>query len=67
MQTNQSQVKKNYAHGAAHHMAKLTSEQVAEMRLKRESGKSYGQLAIMFRCSMFTVRDIVTGRSRANG
>lgn len=59
-----AQAQPRYPKGQAHHMAKLSFEQVQSMRLKREAGYSYGRLALIFGCSAYTVRDIVTNRTR---
>lgn len=54
--------------GASHQKAKLTSEQVAEMRAIYETGgKGYGFLAEIFKCGTSTVRDIVQYRTRFAG
>ena len=48
--------------GQAHHNARLTDDEVKEMRRLRESRPdmwSYGALADHFGCSPSTVRDIV--------
>lgn len=58
--------------GQAHHNAKLTDDQVKEMRVIwnewKEAGgiKGYGELARMFGCGASTVRDIVQMRTRYN-
>lgn len=49
-----------------HHRAKLTDEQVREMRRLYASGTvGYKILARVFRCSEWTVRDIVKYWTRA--
>lgn len=54
--------------GASHQKAKLTSEQVAEMRAIYETGgKGYGFLAEIYKCGASTVRDIVQYRTRFAG
>lgn len=54
--------------GASHHRAKLTTEQVKEMRALRETtGASYAALAAQFGCGESTARDIVTYRTRIAG
>jgi hypothetical protein len=54
--------------GASHQKAKLTSEQVAEMRAIYETGgKGYGFLAEIYGCGTSTVRDIVQYRTRFAG
>lgn len=56
--------------GQDHHNAKLTDEQVKDMRELYESwkeagaNKGYGTLAEIFGCSMWTARDICTYRTR---
>lgn len=53
-----------------HHRAKLTTEQVKDIRhlystWKANNGrKGYGALAEMFGCGQSTIRDIVTYRTR---
>lgn len=53
-----------------HHRAKLTNEQVMDMRQlymawkKARSNKGYGHLAELFNCGQSTARDIVTYRTR---
>lgn len=54
--------------GASHQKAKLSSEQVAEMRAIYETGgKGYGFLADIYKCGASTVRDIVQYRTRFAG
>lgn len=56
--------------GAAHHKAKLTDEQVKDMRKLYQSWKAaksrkgYEALADLFNCGVSTARDIVTYRTR---
>lgn len=51
--------------GVSHHRAKLTDQQVREMRYQREAyNRSYGWLAKKFGCGQSTVRDIVKYRTR---
>ena len=53
--------------GQEHHFAKLSDEQVAEMRKMREENPklwSYDKLAMAFGCGHSTVRDILTFRTR---
>lgn len=55
--------------GQAHHHAKLSDEDVLDMREKRETRPwlwSYHALAKHFGCGMSTVRDIVTYKTRYN-
>lgn len=48
-----------------HHRAKLTYEQVKNMRLLRKFyGKSYGELARIFGCGESTARDITNFYTR---
>jgi len=53
-----------------HHRAKLTNEQVEDMRQLYESwkragsNKGYGWLALIFGCGASTARDIVQYRTR---
>lgn len=54
--------------GASHQRAKLTSEQVEEMRhLRARHGWSYGRLADRFGCGVSTARDIVNYWTRVAG
>ena len=54
--------------GASHQRAKLTTDQVKEMRSIREAtGASYATLAAQFGCGESTARDIVTYRTRYAG
>lgn len=54
--------------GACHQKAKLTTEQVNEIRaLYATDGYSYEALAIVFGCGVSTVRDIVQLRTRWSG
>lgn len=54
--------------GASHQHAKLTTEQVKEMRALREAtGMGYSVLAAQFGCGESTARDIVTYRTRYAG
>lgn len=54
--------------GSSHHRAKLTSEQVAEIRKAYEGGThTYMSLAAQFGCGLATVRDIVQYRTRLAG
>lgn len=51
--------------GASHQRAKLTTDQVKEMRLIREAtGASYATLAAQFGCGESTARDIVNYYTR---
>ena len=55
----------NHRAGASHPKAKLTDQQVKEMRAIYESGGiGYGFLADYFKCGASTVRDIVQYRTR---
>lgn len=57
----------NQAKGEAHGHAKLTNEQVRDMRgLHQAYGKSYWVLARIFGCSQSTARDITKYRTRAD-
>lgn len=48
-----------------HHRAKLTAEQVREMRrIRQRHGKSYRELAQMFGCGESTARDITNYYTR---
>jgi Mor family transcriptional regulator len=54
--------------GEDHQKAKLTNEQVEQMRAEHETkGSSYGQLAKAFKCGVSTARDIVQYRTRTYG
>lgn len=51
---------KGYRCGESHPRAKLTDQQVDEMRaLRQKTGMSYAKLAAMFCCGASTARDIV--------
>ncbi len=51
--------------GESHYRARLTDEQVREMReLHRRAGKGYELLALIFGCGVGTARDICTLRRR---
>lgn len=53
--------------GQSHPRAKLTLEQVREMReLHEKSGKGYRLLAKLFACGQSTARDICTYRTRVS-
>lgn len=53
--------------GASHQRAKLTTEQVKEMRAIREAtGASYAVLASRFGCGVSTARDIVNYWTRVS-
>lgn len=57
---------RRYRIGESHHRAKLTDEQVDEMReLHEEQGIGYRTLAKQFNVSKRTVRDIVQYKTRA--
>jgi Mor family transcriptional regulator len=57
-----------YRVGEDHQKAKLTNEQVEQMRAEHETkGSSYGQLAKAFKCGVSTARDIVQYRTRTYG
>lgn len=57
--------------GIAHHKAKLTDDQVSEIRSlyqlwkEHHATKGYGYLAMIFQTSPWTIRDIVKQRTRA--
>jgi len=54
--------------GSSHQRAKLTTDQVNQMRSLRETtGASYAALAAKFGCGESTARDIVTYRTRIAG
>lgn len=54
--------------GASHQRAKLSTEQVAQMRAEYQTGRmSYARLAILYGCGTSTVRDIVLYRTRWAG
>jgi len=54
--------------GACHQNAKLSTEQIVEIRaLYATGGYSYGVLAVVFACGKSTVRDIVQFRTRWSG
>ena len=54
--------------GAAHHRVKLPTSAVIDMRHKRERyGMTFRQIAKIYDCSMWTVRDIVEFRTRVSG
>lgn len=53
--------------GASHQKAKLTTEQVKEMRsLREKTGASYAALASKFGCGQSTARDIVNYWTRVS-
>jgi hypothetical protein len=55
----------DHLRGEEHPRAKLTDEQVYQMRLLYDQGKcGYGILAIAFGCGVSTARDICKGRTR---
>lgn len=57
---------RRYRIGESHHRAKLTDEQVDQMReLHEEQGIGYRTLAKQFNVSKRTVRDIVQYKTRA--
>ena len=54
-----------YKNNQSHHRAKLTDEQVAKIRrMYRRDVVGYKVLAQEFQCSEWTIRDIVTYRTR---
>lgn len=54
--------------GASHQRAKLSSEQVAQMRADYGTGRmSYERLAMIYGCGISTARDIVLYRTRWAG
>lgn len=54
-----------YKNNQSHHRAKLTDEQVAKIRrMYRRNVVGYKALAQEFGCSEWTIRDIVTYRTR---
>lgn len=56
-----------YPSGEAHCRARLTDEEVKQMRtLHRRTGMGYQSLAGMFHCGVSTARDICTLRTRRN-
>lgn len=55
----------NHRVGEWHPRARLTDQQVSEMRaIRHETGASYQALASRFSCGVSTARDIVTYRTR---
>lgn len=55
----------NQAKGEAHGHAKLSNEQVRDMReLRQQYGKSYWVLARIFGCGQSTARDITKYKTR---
>ncbi len=53
--------------GESHPRARLTDEQVREMRqLREQRRKSYDLLGLIFGCGESTARDICTYRTRIN-
>lgn len=55
--------------GECHQKAKLTDEQVRDIRYLRQSNSkvwSYARLAARFNCGESTIKDIVTYRTRAS-
>ena len=54
--------------GSSHQRAKLTTDQVKQMRNLRETtGMSYAKLAAQFGCGESTARDIVNYHTRIAG
>lgn len=54
--------------GASHPRAKLTTEQVRQMRAHyEEGGMGYESLSLIYKCGISTVRDIVQYRTRIAG
>lgn len=70
MQT-QAAITRNHTHhrcGPSHPKARLTTEQVAEIRaLYARGGLGYGLLGEIFNCGASTIRDIVQLLTRWNG
>lgn len=60
---------RGYRIGESHHRAKLTEEEIDTILYLRDAGLSYAQIAAKWddgvRISKSTVRDICTGRTRA--
>ena len=55
----------NHPCGESHYRARLSDEEVREMReLHRRAGKGYMLLAAIFGCGVSTARDICTLRTR---
>lgn len=52
--------------GQSHQHAKLTDEQVREMRRLHDEGVGYGTLAFFFACGASTARDICKYWTRAS-
>lgn len=51
--------------GQKHHKAKLTDEDVKQIReLRQKRGASYRVIGMRFRASMWTIRDICEYRTR---
>lgn len=55
-----------YRIGETHHRAKLSDDAVDQVHALRATGTSYGQLAAAFGVAKSTIRDICSGRCRAN-
>jgi DNA-binding CsgD family transcriptional regulator len=55
---------KGYRVGESHQKAKLTYHQVEQMRLMRDQGSTYQQIADAHACSYWTARDIADYRTR---
>lgn len=53
-------------HGERHWLAKLTSEQVAEIRRRRSAGETATRLAAEFGVSLSHVSGLINGRSRTH-
>lgn len=57
----------HFPKGQSHHMARIDSIQVKELRERRSKGESVRSLMARFRISETSVRDIVNGRTRKEG
>ena len=67
MQKRPTRAPSGHRCGASHQRAKLTTEQVKEMRdLRETTGMSYAMLAAKFGCGRSTARDIVNYWTRVS-
>lgn len=51
--------------GETHHRARLSDGAVDQILALHDGGMSYGKIAVKFDCAKSTVRDVCTGRIRA--
>lgn len=58
---------RNHVSGESHPQAKLTWEQVKNVRASRENGSTLKELAITYQVSVAAIHNIVKGKVRTNG